>query len=226
MALREHAQGLYTIDHALRVGGLPMGARTSAIRLRDGGLFVHSPGPLDDADERALSERGTVRALVAPNALHHLFLRRAHERFPEARLFGSPAALAKEPGLPLEALGEKPAAPWAGEIEQIHLEGVPRMDEFVFFHPATRTLLVTDLVFHLLRVEGALARAVLRLNQAYGCFGPSRALRLLLVRDRAALRRSLDRVLAWDFDRLLLAHGEPLEQGARPRLRAAFAWLR
>jgi hypothetical protein len=125
----------------------------------------------------------------------------------------------------MELLGEKAPALWAGELEQLFVGGVPRMFEYVFFHPATRTLLVTDLVFHLQQVDGWLARTVLSLNQAYGRFGPSRAFRVLLLRDRAALRASLDRILAWDFDRLILCHGEPVERDARARLRDAFDWL-
>ncbi len=222
--LREWAPGLYTIDHALRVGGLPMGTRTSAIRLRDGGLLLHSPGPLDDEHERALRERGPVRALIAPNAIHHRFLRDALRRFPGAALFGVPALATKQPGLAFEPLGEKPPALWRGELEQLRIEGVPRMSELVFFHPATRTLLVTDLVFNLQHADGWLSRAVLRLNRAYRRFGPSRLFRTL-VRDRRALRASLDRVLDWDFDRLILTHGDPLESDARARLRGAFSWL-
>ena len=39
------------------------------------------------------------------------------------------------------------------------------------------------------------------------------------------LRASLDRVLAWDFDRLILSHGENLPTGAKEMLREALAFI-
>jgi hypothetical protein len=40
----------------------------------------------------------------------------------------------------------------------------------------------------------------------------------LWVKDRAAFERSIEAVLAWDFDRIAMAHGEILETNARDRL--------
>jgi hypothetical protein len=45
------------------------------------------------------------------------------------------------------------------------------------------------------------------------------------VRDRRATREALDRVLAWDFDRVTVTHGEVLESGGHEALRRAWAWL-
>ena len=46
--------------------------------------------------------------------------------------------------------------------------------------------------------------------------------RFSLALDRAPV----DRVLTWDFDRVIMAHGEVLESGGREAMRTAFAWLR
>jgi len=32
-------------------------------------------------------------------------------------------------------------------------------------------------------------------------------------------------ILAWDFDRVVVAHGEVLESGGREALRQGYAWL-
>src|SRR5271170_8206523 len=71
-------------------GGLPLPCRATVIRLRDGGLVLHSPLAIDDATARELAALGEVRALVAPNCVHWLFLKGAMERFPRARVFGAP----------------------------------------------------------------------------------------------------------------------------------------
>lgn len=42
-------------------------------------------------------------------------------------------------------------------------------------------------------------------------------------RDKAAARESLERILAWDFERVVLAHGDCIEAAARARLREAWA---
>jgi hypothetical protein len=65
---------------------------------------------------------------------------------------------------------------------------------------------------------------LMTLLRSYGRFGPSK-LDPLLIRDRAAARASLERILAWDFDRVIVAHGEILESGGREALRAGYSWL-
>lgn len=54
--------------------------------------------------------------------------------------------------------------------------------------------------------------------------GPTVAFRLG-IRDREAARRSVRRMLAWDFDRILPGHGEIVEAGGRAKLRRDLAWL-
>ena len=94
----------------------------------------------------------------------------------------------------------------------------------MFLHRASRTLLLTDISFNLRNVDSATARFLLGLLGAYGHFGPSRLGRSLM-RDRAAVRKSIDRILRWDFDRVTVTHGEIVETGGHAALRAAFSWL-
>jgi hypothetical protein len=47
----------------------------------------------------------------------------------------------------------------------------------------------------------------------------------LLIRDRRAARQSLVRILGWDFDRIVVAHGDVLERGGREALRQGYSWL-
>jgi hypothetical protein len=101
---------------------------------------------------------------------------------------------------------------------------IPLLNEVVFFHRASRTLVLTDIAFNVRRADSWLTRAVLRLDGAYGRFGVSRIGRAV-IRDRRAARAAIDRMLGWDFDRVIVAHGEVLERGGRDALREAFAWL-
>jgi glyoxylase-like metal-dependent hydrolase (beta-lactamase superfamily II) len=65
----------------------------------------------------------------------------------------------------------------------------------------------------------------MRLLRSYGHFGPS-TLDPWLIRDRGAARASLERILGWDFDRVVVAHGDVLEHGGREALRQGYRWLR
>ena len=75
-------------------------------------------------------------------------------------------------------------------------------------------------------VDGAFARLAMRVNGMLGHFGPSRLARRLFFRDHGSLRSSVDRILEWDFDRVIMAHGEVLESGGHSLLEEAFAFLR
>ena len=100
----------------------------------------------------------------------------------------------------------------------------PRLEEVAFLHGASQTLLLTDLAFHVRHSDSRFTRVFMRLNGGYGRFGTTRMLRSSF-RDRKALRASIDRILAWDFDRVVVTHGEVLERGGREALREAYAWL-
>lgn len=46
-----------------------------------------------------------------------------------------------------------------------------------------------------------------------------------LMRDRAAVRASIDTILAWDFDRIIVGHGLNIETAGKEVFRTAFAFL-
>ena len=112
-----------------------------------------------------------------------------------------------------------------GELEQAFFRGRPYENEVAFFHPATRTLILCDLAFNFGPRDAWPTRVLMSLLRSYGKLGPSK-LDPLLIRDRAAARASLDRILAWDFDRVIVAHGDVQESGGYALMRDGYAWLR
>jgi hypothetical protein len=107
----------------------------------------------------------------------------------------------------------------------VFFAGVPLANEVVFVHRPSRSLLVCDLAFNVGPDAPWLTRTLFRLWGAYGRLGPTR-LERLLVRDKDAARRSLDEVLALDFDRVIVSHGDVLETGGREAFARGFDWLR
>ena len=105
------------------------------------------------------------------------------------------------------------------------LRGAPTLNEVALFHPSSRTLVLTDLAFNV-AADGGRARWFHRLVGATGRFGPHRIIRLS-IRDRQAARASLEAMRAWDFDRVIVSHGDVLERGGKAAFEQAFApWLR
>jgi hypothetical protein len=228
MGLRELvslAEDLWTAERPQKFYGLPVGTRMTVIRLSRGRLLLHSPVALDSELCAELDAIGRVCYAVAPNRLHHLYAGAVAQRYPEARLWVAPGLGHKRPDLAFEAvLGDQAPEEWGQEVGQVFFRGRPYENEVVFFHRASRTLLLCDLAFNFGPRTAAPTRLLMKLLRSYGCFGPSK-LDPLLIRDRDAARRSLERILAWDFDRVVVAHGEVLERGGREALRTGYAWL-
>jgi len=223
--LRELDQDIWVADRPQRFYGLEVGTRMTVIRLADRSLLLHSPVSLDAELRRALDAIGRVRFTVAPNRVHHLYAGKVAEAYPESRLWVGPGLERKRPDLQFVAvLGDDAPAEWKDQVDQAFFRGRPYENEVVFFHRASRTLILCDLAFNFGPRAAAPTRLLMKLLRSYGHFGPSK-LDPLLIRDRRAARQSLERILAWDFDRVVVAHGDVLERGGHAALRQGYAWL-
>jgi len=201
-----------------------MPGRMTVVQLESGALLLHSPIPIDAELAAELAQLGPVEYLVAPNSLHHLHLGSALERYPRAKLYVPRALAAKRGDLKLADLGLLEQLPWQEELAALHIEGAPKLDEFVFFHRPTKTLIVADYFFNINQCRGWLTPWVLRLTGTYRRFAQSRAWRWS-AKDRAKLKASAEQLLAWDFERIVVAHGEVVTAQAHEKAEQALRWL-
>ena len=224
--LRNLDNDLWVVDHDMRMpGGIDIGTRTTLVRLSDGGLFVHSPGPLSPELIDSINDLGPVRHLVAPNDFHHLYMEENAKVWPEARIHVSAGLPAKRADLAgAEVLGDQAPGGWAADLEQVFMRGAPKVNEVVFYHSGSRTLIVTDLAFNLAGGGSIMTRLFIGIMGMAGRFTTSRFMKLMY-RDRAAAAESARQVFAWDFDRVILTHGEVVETGAKEQLEPQLAWL-
>ncbi len=223
--LRQLAANLWVAERPQSFYGLPVGTRMSVIRLSGGRLLLHSPVVLDTELRRELDALGRVSYAVAPNRVHHLHAGEVAEAYPGTRLWIAPGLERKRPDLDYEAvLGDDAPEEWRGEVQQVFFRGRPYENEVVFFHPESRTLVLCDLAFNFGPSAATRTRLLMKLLRSYGHCGPSK-LDPLLIRDRRAAQQSLDRILAWDFDRIVVAHGDVLESGGHEILRRGYSWL-
>lgn len=222
------APDLWSVEQQVRLpGGAILPARMTVIRLPTGGLVLHSPVTLDEDVIAALRALGVVQHLVAPCLIHHLFLADAHRRFPAAQIHVPPGFTSAPRSLTDTALilGNEAPPAWAGVLDQQLLGGAPKLNEVDFYHRPTRTLIAPDLVFNIQQPGNFMTGLVLRLMGTHKRLAMSRLWRRY-TRDRAALRRSLDHVLSWDFIRVVPGHGEVATDNAHDAVEAALAWMR
>jgi hypothetical protein len=226
--MRDFGRDIWIADGPdVAVAGFHYPTRMAVVRLTDGGLFVWSPIRLTDDLRMAADALGRVAHIVAPNSLHHLFLAEWQRAYPDARLYAAPGLRQKRCDLAFDAeLGDAAAAGWAGEIDQVAMRGNLITTEIVFFHRASGTLLFTDLLQQIAadRLSGWRAM-VARLDLMTGP-EPSvpRKFRLAFVGRRKA-RMALERIFAWPVEKVLMAHGTPVERDTQVFLRRAFGWL-
>jgi hypothetical protein len=164
-----------------------------------------------------------VRWLVAPSCVHFLFLRAAKERWPNASVLGAPGLEKKLRGLAFEPLPHDGTL-FGGALDVKMIAGTPYMNEHVFFHAKTRSLIVTDLVFNVHECRTFMMKVFLRCVGAWKNTAQSRFWRFL-VKDRAAAAASARATLEWNFDRLVVSHGDVVESGAHDRLERALHWM-
>jgi hypothetical protein len=194
-------------------------SRMTVVRLEDGRILVHSPVPIEHDLHSAVRNLGQVAALIAPNLFHHQFLSEWRLAFPEAKAFGVPGLAAKRSDFKFDGMLESGSAPeWRGEVDQLLIEGIPEYGEGVFFHRASSTLIVSDLVFNYTP-----AQATSDPGGADG-LGPHIRIRSA-ISEPNAVRESIGKVLRWPFERVIVAHGEVVESDGHERFRKGFEFL-
>ncbi|EKF74781.1 hypothetical protein A11A3_07153 [Alcanivorax hongdengensis A-11-3] len=205
--------------------GLHVGTRMTVVKLSGGGLLLHSPVPVDDALAAQLAELGEVTHIVCPNLFHHVFAGQVAERYPRALLHG-PAKLArKRSDLSFGAiLTDAPHPDWEQDFELLTIDG-SLLNETVFYHRPSHTLIAADLIENFHQCDHGFTRWYLKLGGLLGKPGWHPILRLVYVNRRKA-RASLEQLLQWPFERLVLAHGEVIGADARQHVIEGMAWLR
>jgi hypothetical protein len=210
-----------------RALGMWVGRQLVVVRLPRGGLWVHSPIPWTPELRTAVARLGDVRHVIGPNRFHDECLKEFQAEYPNATFHGAPGLASDRPDIRFatEPLSDKPHPAWSDVIDQHLVAGMPRLNEIVFLHRPSRSLIIADLAFNFGPDTHWLLKLIMKMNGGYGRLAPSGFCKRMM-RDRPAVRRSLDLILSWDFDRIIAGHGQNIETGGKPVLAEAFAFLR
>jgi len=216
----------------IRFFGLPFSTRMTVIRLDNGDLFVHSPVALSDELNSEVAALGRVRHLVSPNWIHYAYIAQWAGVFSDTLAWAAPGARARAEKMKLDLhfdrdLGESAEAEWAGEIDQLVVHGNPFHQEVVFFHLATKTLIVADLIenFEPGKVSFGLRALAWLGGMLHPNGGMPRDMRATFWRGRNELRDALEQMISWAPERIILAHGRWYEKNGLQELKRAFSWV-
>lgn len=206
---------------------LPFPTRMTVLRLGSGELFVHSPTPLALSLKQEVEAIGQPKWIVGPNRIHYWWIPEWHNAYPAASVYIAPRVRAQAGGhidFAAHDLEGSSGYPWDDTIATLPVCG-SYMDEFEFFHRPSRTLILTDLIENFEpRKLGFLMRWLTRLGGVQDPDGQTpRDLRLTF--GRTTLQRAVETMIAWDPERIILAHGRWYEANGRAELRRAFHWL-
>ena len=175
--------------------------------------------PVGTQEERAACE-GKQVVLVEPSLLHHKRLAKALQFIEPSELWGPDGFVEKLPEFKNARVFGRDPWPHDDAVSFALIEGAPKRNEVVFFHQPTRTLYTADLAFAIMEPKGVISPIALRAMGIYKRFGVSKMWKGW-VKDKAAFQRSIDRIMAWPFERIAVAHGDIVEGNARQKLFAA-----
>ena len=211
---------------------IPFPTRMTIVRLSDGKLWCHSPIELTSELKSQVDALGSVAHLVSPNKIHYAHIAAWQKAYPESIAWASPGVRERAAGQKIEVtfdadLEDRPSDRWHKDLDQLIFRGSRFMEEVVFFHRKTATLILTDLIenFEPNKVSQPL-NWLLKLAGAVDPDGKAPwDLRMTFVGNKDRSRISYQKMLQWHPERVILAHGRWYENNGLAEIRRAFHWL-
>jgi hypothetical protein len=212
----EFAKDLFVDESAVKFYGFRVQTRMAAIRLPGARLLLYSPVPLSTRLRQELAQLGEICFIVSPNKIHNLTLAEYRAAFPQAKLFVPPGLPERLPGLSFDGvLSEEPVAAWSPDLKHVLTRGNVFFAEALFFHGASRTLLVGDFVERIgPRTASSFARGVARIFGVRSHPMASPEFRYYTT-DAEAFAESIAEVLQWPIEQVFLCHGDLIEENGR-----------
>jgi Domain of unknown function (DUF4336) len=197
------------------------------IRCGESDLFVHSPTPLVDSLRTEIEAVGRPRWIIGPNRIHYWWIPEWKARFPEAQVYLAPRIEEQAKGritFAFVPLDRDNGYPWDGEIATLPITG-NYMTEVEFFHRPSRTLILTDFIenFEPEKISSRFVRWLTRLGGVQDPDGQMpRDMRLTFNKER--MRKAVETMIAWNPERIILAHGRWYQRDGVKELWRAFRW--
>jgi hypothetical protein len=233
--LKPVAEDLWIVDGPIIRFGKPwlnfaFPTRMTIVRLAGGNLFIHSPTALTAELRGEIETAGTPRWIIGPNRLHYWWIPEWKAAFPAADVYLAPRIKEQAAGridFDSFCLEAESGYPWDADIATLLVAG-SYMTEAEFFHRPSRTLILTDLVenFEPQKLESFSMRWLTRLGGVQDPDGQTpRDMRLTFSKQKAQVRAAVEQMIAWNPERVILAHGRWYERNGTAELRRALRWV-
>jgi len=228
--LQKIGQEIWVYDGStVNFHGFPFPTRMTVIRLEKGDLWVHSPEKMNDDLKCELSALGEIKYLISPNKLHHLFLTEWLSAYPDAKCYAAPGLEKKRRDIKFtKLLSCDPEEDWASEIEQTIFQGSSVMEEVVFFHVSSKTLILTDLIENF--SPSAFNWWQKPIARITGILSPNGKTpidwRLSFLFGKKRARVALNKLLSWRPANIIISHGELIIGNGHEFLVKSFRWLK
>ncbi|NER06120.1 MAG: DUF4336 domain-containing protein [Okeania sp. SIO3C4] len=211
---------------------IPFPTRMTIVRLKNGELWCHSPTELTPKLKAEIDKLGVVRHLISPNKIHYAHIHNWAKAYPEATAWASPGVLERAAQQKIEVtfhafLADEVPAEWSEEIAQLIFRGSRFMDEVVFFHRQSSTLILADLIqnFELDKVSKKFGFLLKLVGNVAPDGKTPLDLRLTFWGRKNQARDCFKQMLKWEPEKIILSHGKWYEENGTAELRRAFAWL-
>ena len=206
-------------EYPVHYAGIDFSSRMTIIRLTNGNLFIHSPCEIDENTKVSIERLGQVEFIVAPGSYHYFHVKSAQRAFPDAETFICPGVERKKPELEFDwILGDRPDKRWKDDFEQVLVRGNRFIWEVAFYHKLTHTLILVDLIENVTdETEGTSWILEVWWKLVFRMWNnPKPAPEYQLGwQNKKAASKSLQRILNWDFERIIIAHGDLVEKNAK-----------
>lgn len=227
--LKEIDGDIWIAEQPLRYFGVSIGTRMTVIRLANRELVVISPIQVTDALVSQLRELGTVKHIIAPNLYHYFFAAQFKAAYPDSTFWAVPGLETKKPDLAIdEIIPRHERSLWQGleyiffdGFRTLGLGGFDALNECVFFHGDSHTLILTDTAYNFDQSFPVTTQLAMRVVGGHKCLSPS-LLERVATTEKEKVKESAKRVLKWDFDRVIMAHGRIVEQHGKEKFRQGY----
>ena len=199
---------------------LPFTTRMTVLHLENGDLILHSPIAFDERLATEIQALGTVRHLVSPNQFHYAHIGEWQKAFPGAVAWASPGVRQRARARHVDVhftrdLEAEPPGEWRRELDQTLMPG-GIFKEFVFFHKASKTLILTDTIINL-ELDKLVEpwRTATKLSGMYHPRGQIfLGMRLPLLLQRKKAKVAIRKIQSWEPERIVLSHGRCFDANA------------
>ncbi|MFK7825873.1 MAG: DUF4336 domain-containing protein [Oligoflexales bacterium] len=230
--LTEFGKNIWIVEGELvSFFGFPYPTRSVIVKLASSDLWVWSPIALSDSLKNELQPLGTVKHLVSPNKMHHLYLQDWLKEYPNAQIWGPRSTIKKRGDLAFSApLIDEAPSDWKDEIDQFWINGSFAIDELVFFHKDTKTAIIADLSQNFSEdfLDNNWSWWKRKFAYFWGITEPngSAPLEMRLTWYKKHEDRSrLKRLMTHNPENIIMAHGECLKGGGMSFISNSFRWL-